>query len=211
MAGLRVGESNDGSHGAAGRGGVRFVRSVKDDGFRLDPGNPHVRHHIRLDGLGSDGKLSEVDEYRSLVAACGVPDPARRLHRVVDWNPGSARSVASLSAIGATGEGVSRITIFSEAGELRSEFFQSQPAIISMVGFSSLGDVVQVAVVDLLKDRLHRGADERMVVEPAGFGIDLALDRDFDRESVAVESLAHLCPAGTLVRALGGFEDEIFG
>ncbi len=71
------------------------------------------------------------------------------------------------------------------------------------------GDVVQVGVIELPQKRLHRLSDFRVIVKPSRRRIDVALDGNFESETMAVH------PAAFVVRrrfrqGLRSFEAEVF-
>ena len=97
-----------------------------------------------------------------------------------------------------------------KTGQLGGEFVPKPASHHLDGGVFQPWHIVQIAVVEFLDDRLHRGADEGMVVEPAGIGIHFAFDGNFDREGMAVQPRA-LVASGHFREALSGFENEIFG
>jgi len=64
-------------------------------------------------------------------------------------------------------------------------------------------------MVEHFQKRLHRVANLRMIVNPSDFWIDIALDRNFDLETVSVHT-----PAFMTLRRIGQslcrFKREIF-
>ena len=64
-------------------------------------------------------------------------------------------------------------------------------------------------MVELRNQRFHRGADFRVVINPAALRGDFAFDRDFDFEAVPMH-FAALMSFGRAGQSLGGFEAEIF-
>ena len=99
---------------------------------------------------------------------------------------------------------------FGEAGQLGIQLFPKPICHQLDRGIFQSRDIVEVRVVELLYNRSHRSADERMVVKPSGLGIHLALDRNLNGECVAVDA-STLVARWDLGQTLRGFDNEIFG
>ena len=97
-----------------------------------------------------------------------------------------------------------------KAGQLRRESVPQPACHHFNRGIFQPRNIVQIRVVQFLDDWLHRRADERVVVEPAGVRVHLAFHRYFNREGMPVQSRA-LMANGHFGEALRSFENEIFG
>ena len=98
----------------------------------------------------------------------------------------------------------------NQSGQLRRELLPEPRAHVFDRGILESRDLVQVAVVEGVDERLHRTANQRVVVKPARLRIDFALDGDLDFETVAVHPAAFVI-VGHARERLRGFEGEIFG
>ena len=70
-------------------------------------------------------------------------------------------------------------------------------------------DIVEISMVQHFQKRFHRVANFRMVVNPSHIRIDLALDRNFDLETVPMHSPAFVA-CRRFGQSLGRFKSEIF-
>jgi len=115
-----------------------------------------------------------------------------------------------LAAIDAAGGGGLVNDDLAETGAAGFEFFP-EPGGHELDGrvFQAL-DLVEVGMIQLLEQRVHRAADAGVIVNPAEMGIDLTLDGDFDLEAVAVHLPAFVA-GGDVGQRLGCFEGEILG
>ena len=68
--------------------------------------------------------------------------------------------------------------------------------------------VVQVSVIEHLEEGIHGTTDPRMIVNPAGLGIDLPINRNLHFETVPVH-LAAFVADGYFREGLGGLESEV--
>jgi hypothetical protein len=71
-------------------------------------------------------------------------------------------------------------------------------------------DLIEIGMIEHLRERAHCSADGGMIEEPAGFRIDGALDGNLHLKTVPVH-LAALVALRSEGQCLGGFECEIFG
>ncbi len=69
-------------------------------------------------------------------------------------------------------------------------------------------DFVEIGVIELLDERLHRRADLGVIVKPAGRWIDGAFHRNLDFETVPVHPPA-LVALGRIRQRLGRFKIKI--
>ena len=97
-----------------------------------------------------------------------------------------------------------------EARTLRRELFPKPRGHVFDRRIFESGDFIQVGMIKHLHERLHRPADDGMIVKPSRRGIGPAFHAHFDLKTMPV----HLPAFVTLRRtrqSLRGFEGEVFG
>lgn len=97
-----------------------------------------------------------------------------------------------------------------QAREIGCEFLPEPVGHILNRRVLQTGNLIEIAVIKLIYDRLHKLADTRMVVEPAGRLVDFAFDRDLHFEAVPMHLPALMTLRGAR-KGLRGFEHEVFG
>ena len=78
----------------------------------------------------------------------------------------------------------------AKAGAKRLEFFPEPGRHVFNRRIFEARDFIQIGMIELLKERLHRGANFSVIVKPAARGIDFAFHGDFDFETVPVHPAA---------------------
>ena len=91
---------------------------------------------------------------------------------------------------------VSCTTTWDNSGKPGCKWSQIQQASRSLVWVLQSLDLVQIMMVQLFKQRLHRHGEVSKVADPAQFLVDGAVDVHLDPERVPVQP-AHLCPGST--------------
>lgn len=97
-----------------------------------------------------------------------------------------------------------------KAGQLRGKFRPEPDAHIFDGRIFEAGDFVEVGMVEHVEQRLHRAGNIRVIVEPAGLRIGLALDADLQLEAVPVHPAA-LVALGRGRQSLRGLKLKILG
>jgi hypothetical protein len=71
-------------------------------------------------------------------------------------------------------------------------------------------DVIEIRMVQHFQERFHRVADIRVIVNPAGFWIDIAFHGNFHLETVSMHPSAFMT-LRRIGQSLRSFKSEIFG
>jgi hypothetical protein len=119
---------------------------------------------------------------------------------------GKEKSAAAIDTLCGTGFGDDD---FGQVRELGFQLFPDPDGHIFARWIFQAGNFVEVMVVELFPERLEGGGDVGVIHEPAEFGIALAGDDDFRRETVAVEAAAFV-GLRQMRQQMGGFELEGF-
>ena len=97
-----------------------------------------------------------------------------------------------------------------EARTLRRELLPKPVGHVLDGRIGETGNFVQVAVIEILEQWPHGLADVRVIIEPTGLGIDLALHAHFHFETVPVHLTAFV-PFRRTGQRLRGLEGKVFG
>lgn len=98
---------------------------------------------------------------------------------------------------------------FAKAGALRLELSPKPRGHVLNRWVFQTAELVQISVIEHLNDRFHGGADVRVIVNPAGAGVDFAFHGNFDLETMPMHPSAFVALRG-LGQRLRSFEGEIF-
>src|SRR5882724_3767037 len=99
---------------------------------------------------------------------------------------------------------------FAKTGAQRFKLFPEPRRHVLDRWIFEARNFVEIRMIELPNDWLHRVGNLRVIVDPAGRRIDLAFDRNLDLETVSVHSAA-LVALGRFRQGLGRFELKIFG
>lgn len=98
---------------------------------------------------------------------------------------------------------------FAETGKLRSQLLPQPGTHVFDGGVFQTFDLVEIGMIELLHERLHRFGNLCVIVNPADVWIGLAFDGDLQLEGVAVH-LGAFVFAGEIGQRLSGLETKVF-
>jgi len=99
---------------------------------------------------------------------------------------------------------------FTKLGEFGPECVPDPDREVFERGIFKAGDIIQIAVVELLDDFLGGFADFGVIVEPTHVWVHFSFHGDFHAETMAVHPSAFV-PGWHMGQGMRGFKGKIFG